>query len=422
MLMRARAVAVLIALSTASAHAEPPPAAQVRDHIVGLAKLSAKNDAIRFRDDLVLELTERGNDQTVYLSFHDALAHCPSADCAAAIDDYFRDNAASIADARALRDKRDAGADGLEEYALDPSGRHTIIARSGANTNQNTAGNMFGRNTIPLGVDAFTEYMRAKLQLYSPYPVVAVTTMYPMTIGQGLGVAVAFPKKTSVIPFNTAHRWCFVIPGACETGVTAFIQARAREFEALHQPEQRNGMFAYLALSDGKGGYRDPAKRRGDAVRPAFGNFVEVCGLSELAVWARERLADPADVDPASPQGRAICEKNTAALIGGMGQAYDAPAAADGIGMAQGDKYEANRLLFPDQWRPLAQRLGGLLVVAPAANAIMFARDGGDATVQALHDRARELRSRSGMEALSATVLRWSGNGWSVALEDDAGI
>ncbi|HWA91867.1 MAG TPA: hypothetical protein VG889_17645 [Rhizomicrobium sp.] len=419
--MLARAIALLGVLGVASADAEPPPAAAFRDRVVSAAGRVAGRDRIVFRDDLVLELTTRATDQTVYIPLADMLAHCP-ADCRAAIDGFFQLNAQSIAQARAVRDARDAGADGLEEYVPGEAGTRTIIARSGPNTNQNTAGDGFGRNrTIPIGVDDFTEYMRAKLQLYSPYPVVPITELYGFSIGQGLGVAVVLPEKRAIFPFAYVHRYCVIVPGSCEIGVPAYIQARARELEALRQPEKRNEMLAFLALKDGAGGYRDAMKRKGDAARPAFGDFVEVCALSELARWTRALRSDPADAVPGSPAGFALCERDTAHEIAGMGAAYEAPTAADGIGMAQGDKYESSRLLFADQWRPLAQRLGGLLVAAPAHNAIVFARDGGEAMAAALRDRARDIKARSGAEALSSTVLRWNGNGWNVALDDDAG-
>jgi hypothetical protein len=115
----------------------------------------------------------------------------------------------------------------------------------------------------------------------------------------------------------------------------------------------------------------------------------------------------------------ARCETNTRTALGPPGDAYGTTLPADGIGMVMGSSIESARLVFTDEWAPLAQALNGLLVAAPAQRMIIYAKDGGPAAAQSLRDRARAIKSQAGENALSASVFRWTKSGWQTVIDDD---
>jgi len=402
---------------------------QIREAIIDSVRPFLASDLIEFRDDFVLELTSRANHQRVYVNFRSVLSDCSDRpdSCGKSFDAFMEGLSDNLANARRLRGARDAQDDSL--VALTPGSTKTeiLIARSGENENGNTAGNLFGKWSIPIGVDDFNGYVRTKLQLYTKVPIRSIVEFFPITIGQDLGVGVVLSRRVAFFGFADIHRWCYVIPGICDRAVHEYIQARARELQSLHNPADRNRMMAFLALraalASGKGpGIGDATDRKGEVVRGFVGNLMEVCRLDRLAKWDRDLETDVSDVDPASDAGLVQCNRQTKIAVGAMGDAYRMPNTTDGVGIVRGDDYESSRLLFVDEWRPLALSLGGLLVAAPASNIIIFSKDTGDGSVQVLLERAKAIKTWSGNLGLSGSVLRWSEGGWVLAADEDAAL
>ena len=85
---------------------------------------------------------------------------------------------------------------------------------------------------------------------------------------------------------------------------------------------------------------------------------------------------------------------------------------AGGIGTLAGEFYESSRLLFPEEWAPLAKAQQGVLIVAlPAKDLLLYGADDSAAGLEALRTLVRDVMRRS-PGPLSDQLLRWSEAGW----------
>jgi hypothetical protein len=380
-------------------------------------------DRIVFDDDFILELRSPANGQSVYVNFHFAHDKCVRApdDCADHVDAVIGYIAGDLAAARTVRDARDANDDSLVDFY--PGARRTeeLVARvkDGA---QLFAGDGTAKGAppaeIPLQPDAFTAYVRGRVQAYSTREVVALSRRYLITIGQDLALSAKMSQNTDESwTLNLLRRHCAAAPGDCDRRVSEFVQIIAGDLALADGTIDRAAFRAFLAPSvlQAPGVVVSKQQMRSfmDMFREPFGKFYEVCEPVE----ASRRLMRP-DLDVlhmSMDEVFARCEANTRNVLGPLGDAYGAALPADGIGMVKGSSYESARLLFPDEFAALSRSLGGLLIAAPAQSMIVYSRDGGPAAAALLAKRARAMQAQAGNAALSASVLRWSKDGWQIA-------
>jgi len=85
----------------------------------------------------------------------------------------------------------------------------------------------------------------------------------------------------------------------------------------------------------------------------------------------------------------------------------------DAIGTVSGDVYASSWLALHEAWKQPVVRLGGGLIVAiPAADKLLYARDTGADSVDALRTLAEQTAAKS-EKPLSTSVYRWTPQGWT---------
>lgn len=84
-----------------------------------------------------------------------------------------------------------------------------------------------------------------------------------------------------------------------------------------------------------------------------------------------------------------------------------------GIGtISNGDDVTAY-LSAPEDWQPLAQKLGALVVAAPSTDILLYNRGSNPIDVDALATLARQMHDKASTP-VSAQVFRWTEDGWVV--------
>lgn len=84
----------------------------------------------------------------------------------------------------------------------------------------------------------------------------------------------------------------------------------------------------------------------------------------------------------------------------------------DGIGLIAGDDYMSSLFAFPDMWTPLAQALGGnLLVAVPSTDMIVFEDARTPQAAEQVAGTAHIVMNRANRR-FSADVFRWTPDGW----------
>ena len=110
---------------------------QIHEAIIDFVRPLVGSDLIEFRDDFVLELTSPANHQQVYVNFRGPLSDCADGPdgCQKSLGAFMDGLPDNLANARRLRDARDAQDDSL--VALTPGSTKTeiLIVRSGENQN-----------------------------------------------------------------------------------------------------------------------------------------------------------------------------------------------------------------------------------------------------------------------------------------------
>jgi hypothetical protein len=88
------------------------------------------------------------------------------------------------------------------------------------------------------------------------------------------------------------------------------------------------------------------------------------------------------------------------------------PVPAGQFGHFSGDYYESSRLALIESWAPLAQALGGVLIVAvPSPELVLYSGEDSPTAIDALRTLASNLTVRA-PKPLSNMLLRWTPKGW----------
>lgn len=377
-------------------------------------------DIVSFDGDDVLELRSPVNGQSVFVTFAYRHLDCKDAPegCPAAIDAGIDFVSGDLGAARALRDKRDADDDSLIDFRAHSRSREVILARTAKPLSPAPAGPAKASD-VPLDPSEFAAYVEGRIRLYTKVPVVELTHRYALTVGQNLALSsqtASYADESWVL--NDLHRACAAAPGDCYRLVTDRVQDIAGQLNLTDGSIDKTTFRAFLDTSTLQlPGYvlnKQQPRSYMDVFRTPFGKFYEVCKPADVPARIIRPNLDALHMT--ADEVLTLCEANTRKMLGSPDAAYGAALPADGIGMAMGSLYESARLLFPDEFAGLSGSLGGLLIAAPARNVIVYSKDGGPAAVEALAARARAIKAQSGNAALSASILRWSKDGWQVAL------
>jgi hypothetical protein len=85
-----------------------------------------------------------------------------------------------------------------------------------------------------------------------------------------------------------------------------------------------------------------------------------------------------------------------------------------GVGLLTGNPYESSLFALPELWAPIAEAMGGTLLVAVPAPDVMLVAAGGDVgAVERVAERARKVMAVVN-RPFADTVFRWSPEGWQV--------
>jgi hypothetical protein len=255
---------------------------------------------------------------------------------------------------------------------------------------------------------AFLESLRIRIQLYSPAP---VRTAPHMTL------VVKDSRGELEIDAQRLYDLCQASGERCQVEMDKAVQSAARQlapidavpdhvFAGLKEWTVIPGMsVSDSVLSFTVTTYRPMLERR------ISGMLWETCFVDETRQQA-EISEDDADKIASSERAAfALCEKNLAAKLGPMTDAYSV-LGPDNIGMVQGSPYESARILLVDQWHALASKWGGhILVSMPLSSVVIFTPDISEQGAQALLARSKAIAATSS-DLMAYDVYELESSGW----------
>jgi len=257
---------------------------------------------------------------------------------------------------------------------------------------------------VPLTDPGFTDAITEMLRTALPDEHVVPAGPQRVTVG------------TTGMAVNMGRLWqaCQANAAGCDAESARFVAAVSASFKDLNKPPERAQVR--LALRSVQTARAFEARGRGTGmslqVRPFVQDMVDavVIDSPRSVRWASNRDADALKTSAAELFD--LAGANTHALMQPLMSVAE-PAAAGKIGAIDGDDaYTASRLLFPQDWAPLAKAQGGVLViVAPRPTTLLYVGADDPASIAALREFARERQQRA-PDALSTTLLRWTPEGW----------
>lgn len=254
---------------------------------------------------------------------------------------------------------------------------------------------------VPRDAAGFTEYVATQLRPQLGGETVVVRE--PLVIGIA-------SQRTRI---DKLYAGCESNRSNCAEDVNAFVKTTAQQFRAGTIPAKRESLrLVVRTAASVQQAQRDMG---GDAstFRPrAFvGPLVTVPVFDTMRASRLIAEQDYKTLGLSVDQTRETARKNTYDALPQVLQTAK-PVPAGEVGKMDGAVPQPSRLIFIDDWKPLADAQGGKLIVAvPANDTVLYVGDDDAATLDALRAQVREIMGKSATP-LSDVLLRWSPSGW----------
>ena len=257
---------------------------------------------------------------------------------------------------------------------------------------------------VPLAEPGFTDAVTEQLRTALPDEHVVVLGPQQLSVGN-TGMTVSLARLWQYCQANATR---------CDESAANLVAGVTRAFHDMNRPPERAQVRIAVRSVRTAQAYeaRSRATGLGLQVHPFAGDMVStvVIDSPKTVRWASNHDLETLKLDPAALQE--LARANTHAQMQPL-MSVATPAPAGKIGALDGDDaYTASRLLFPQDWAPLAKAQGGvLIVVAPRPNTVLYVGSDDPATIAALGDFARTRLQRA-PDPVSTTLLRWTPEGW----------
>lgn len=257
---------------------------------------------------------------------------------------------------------------------------------------------------VPLTEPGFTDAVTEQLRTALPDEHVVVVGPQQLSVGN-TGMTVNLGRLWQFCQANAAR---------CDASAADLVAGVTRAFQEANKPPERAQVRIAVRSVHTAQAYeaRSRATGLGLQVHPFAGDMVStvVVDSPKTVRWASNHDLETLKLDAAALQE--LARANTHAQMQPL-MSVATPAPAGKIGAIDGDDaYTASRLLFPQDWAPLAKAQGGVLIVAaPRPSTVLYVGSDDAASLAALRDFARERLQRA-PDPVSATLLRWTPEGW----------
>lgn len=259
---------------------------------------------------------------------------------------------------------------------------------------------------IPQDANGFTEYVAARLKKEIGEANVAVKG--PLTLGVGDLQA----------NLDRIYDFCRRDREGCDLEIDRYVRGVEDLQQSMTTPANKDAVR--IVLRTRKYIQAAQASLGGDGLSKVAHPFVE--GLFAVPVLdtprsVRSLVSDDAQKLGLSAEGLyQLGMANVQATLKPLWNVAK-PAGHRQIGSLTGDIYQPTRLLFHDEWKPLAMAQGGvLIVVAPTTDAVFYISEDAPDNLDAFRTFALNVMKRAPNQ-LSSTLLRWTESGWEVVGE-----
>jgi hypothetical protein len=242
--------------------------------------------------------------------------------------------------------------------------------------------------------------------------VAAIRTALPgaqVTVPDPNSLDIIFEGQARAVGIGSVNAACAQGTASCDAAIHSYAQ-RATSYMLEAVPVKRDQLRIVVRSRSYLESMISQIPSPSDfVVEPLIGNLVSIC-YRDLPSGRRPIIPqDLSTLQLDKPSALSLCKKNSHLALAPLEKQWNA-LPQQGIGYLQTGEDVTGYLAAPEEWRPLAERLGSLIVAMPSIDTLLYAR-GSKQDVDALATLAEQMRARASAP-VSAQVLRWTDHGW----------
>lgn len=231
-----------------------------------------------------------------------------------------------------------------------------------------------------------------------------------VTIPDPDGLDITYGGQTRSVGIGSVNQSCALGAAACDEAIHSYARnAIDYMLEAIPpSPSQLRAFVRGKPDQTASGAQHDPMA---DFIfEPIAGDLLSVC-YKDLARGRRPILTTDLKAMGLDRQAAlAACTSNAVTGLAPLASQWRS-LPKNGIGIIENDDDVTGYLLRPSDWRPLADRLGGLIVACPSSGVVLYSRGNTAIDAEALSLLAAQTFKRSA-NPVSTQVFRWTDAGW----------
>jgi hypothetical protein len=236
-----------------------------------------------------------------------------------------------------------------------------------------------------------------------------VAILDPLTITFGL-----HGKPPFKVNLDNIKRVCLSEPDRCDAVLADFTAKTVQFVKIPAALPSKSQLRAVVRAAD----YVDDMRRamKGEELisAPLFGDLVELCYFDMPTAMSVATTSTVKSLGLTPDEALALCKRNVESTFPKLRSLIKIPAGHP-LGMLTGDDYQSSRILFHDDWSPVAAQFGGHLIVAvPASDVVVFGRETDPIAVKAVVNLAQKIFHEA-QRPISTEVFRWTATGWDIA-------
>jgi hypothetical protein len=209
---------------------------------------------------------------------------------------------------------------------------------------------------------------------------------------------------------NRAHEFCLRQRRGCAEWLDSYVAKTRETWKDIKVPIDRGMLRIVVRLR----GYIEglQARERGDelVVEPVADDLAATVYVDLPTAMRSVFASDLKTLGLDRAEALAQAKANLAAERADFEAAFADP--EDEIGLIEGDAYQSSWFALPEAWAKAAALCDGKLIAAvPGIDTLLYARDDGPDSVDALRDAAKDMANRN-ERPISTGVYRWAAQGW----------
>jgi hypothetical protein len=223
------------------------------------------------------------------------------------------------------------------------------------------------------------------------------------------GIDITFAGLTRSLGIESLLNTCAASADKCQAATNSYAQ-RAASYMLEALPLERDQLRIYVRS---RSYLTHLGAQTGSSAlfvaEPLAGDLVSVC-YRDLPRGRRPITPEDVVALDIADTVLTYCKEQSHRLLPDLaGQWKELP--VNGIGYIKTGDDVTGYLSVPERWRPLAERLGSLIVAIPATDTLLYAQGKSVVDVDALAALAEQVHGRASIP-VSALVLRWTDQGW----------